>query len=59
MGLDLSRKGLLETMYDEGDVNLADSRVGNSSVVDHRSRRPVLSPLHNCVDISWYFPRQF
>jgi len=23
MGLDLSRNGLLETMYDEGDVNLA------------------------------------
>ena len=27
-----------------------DNRVGNNSVVDHRSRRPVLSPLHNCVD---------
>jgi len=29
---------------------LSDSRVGNNSVVDHRSRRPVLSPPHNCVD---------
>jgi len=29
---------------------LSDSRVGNSSVVDHRSRRPVLSPQRNCVD---------
>jgi len=29
---------------------LSDSRVGNNSVVDHRSRRSVLSPLHNHVD---------
>ena len=29
---------------------LSDSRVGKNSVVDHRSRRPVLSPLRNCVD---------
>jgi len=29
---------------------LSDSRVGNNSVVEHRSRRPVLSPLRNCVD---------
>ena len=28
---------------------LSDSRVGNNSVVDHRSRRPVVSPLRNCV----------
>jgi len=27
-----------------------DSRVGNNSVVDHRSRLPVLSPVRNCVD---------
>ena len=26
-------------------------RIGNNSVVEHRSRRPVLSPLRNCVDI--------
>ena len=30
---------------------LSDSRIGNNSVVEHRSRRPVLSPLRNCVDI--------
>jgi len=29
---------------------LSDSRVVNNSVVDRRSRRPVLSPLRNCVD---------
>ena len=29
---------------------LSDRRVGNNSVVDHRSRRPVLSSLRNCVD---------
>ena len=29
---------------------LSDSRVGNNSVVQRRSRRPVLSPLRNCVD---------
>ena len=42
----------LETMHDEGDRNLAVgySRVGNNSVVDHRSRRLVLSFLRNCVD---------
>ena len=28
----------------------SDNRVGSNSVVDHRSRRPVLSPLRNCVD---------
>ena len=28
----------------------SDSRVGNNGVADHRSRRPVLSPLRNCVD---------
>ena len=29
---------------------LSDSRVCNNSVVDHRSRRPVLSLRRNCVD---------
>jgi len=29
---------------------LSDCRIGNNSVVDHRSRRPVLSALRNCVD---------
>ena len=29
---------------------VSDSRVGNNSVVEHRSRRPVLSPLRNCLD---------
>ena len=32
------------------ETQLSDSRVGNNSVVDHRSRRPVLSPLCNWVD---------
>jgi len=50
MGLDLSRNGSSETMYDKGDQNLAVGSVGNSSVANHRSRRPVLSPLRNCVD---------
>ena len=38
MGLDLSGNGSPETMYDEGDRNLAVGlyRVGNNSVVDHR-----------------------
>jgi len=31
---------------------LSDSRVGDNSVADHRSRRPVLFPLRNCVDHS-------
>ena len=29
---------------------LSDSRVGYNRVVDHRNQRPVLSPLHSCVD---------
>jgi len=33
-------------MTREMETWLSDSRVGNNSVVDHRSRRPVLSPLH-------------
>jgi len=39
-------------MTREIETWLSDSRVGNYSVVDHRSRRPVLSPLCrlNCVD---------
>jgi len=37
-------------MVREIETWLSDSRVGNNSVVNHRSRRPVLSPLHNCVD---------
>ena len=49
MGLDLSGNGSSETMYDEGDRNLA---VSNSSVVDYRSRRAVLSPLHKCQQMS-------
>jgi len=37
-------------MTREIETWLSDSRVGNNSVVDHiRSRRPVLSPLRNCV----------
>jgi len=35
---------------------LSDSRVGNSSVVDHRSRRPVLSPLCNCFNRCHVWP---
>ena len=38
-------------MMREIETWLSDSRVSNSSVVDHRSQRPVLSPLRNCV--SW------
>ena len=37
-------------MTREIETCLSDSRVGYNSVVDHRSRRPVLSPLRNCVD---------
>jgi len=33
----------------EIETSPSDSSVGNNSVVDHRSRRPVLSPLRNCV----------
>ena len=51
MGLDLSGNGSTETMYDEEiETWLSDSRVGNNSVLEHRSRRPVLSLLRNCVD---------
>ena len=38
-------------MTTEMETWLSDSRVGNNSVVEHRSRRPVLSPLCNCVHI--------
>jgi len=37
-------------MTREIETWLSHSRVSNNSVVDHRSRRPVLSPLRNCVD---------
>jgi len=36
---------------------LSDSRVGNNSVVYHRSRWPVLSSLHDCVDRCHVWPR--
>ena len=36
-------------MTREIETWLSDSRVGNNSVVDHISQRPVLSPLCNCV----------
>ena len=36
-------------MTREIETWLSDSRVSNNNVVDHRSRRPVLSQ-HNCVD---------
>jgi len=39
-------------MTTEVEIWPSDSRVGNNSVVDHRSRRPVLSPLSNCIDVS-------
>jgi len=32
------------------------SDIGNSTVVDHTSRRPVLSPLRNCVDRCHLWP---
>jgi len=52
MGLDLSGNCSTETTYDEVDGNLAVpyGRVSYNSVVDHRSRRPVLYPLRDCVD---------
>ena len=37
-------------MTREIETWLSDSSVGNNSVADHRSRRPVHSPLRNCVD---------
>ena len=40
----------------EMETWLSDSRVGNNSVVEHRSRRPVLSPLRNCVDRCHVWP---
>ena len=39
-------------MTREIETWLSDSRVSNNSVVDHRSRRPVLSPLRNCRQMS-------
>jgi len=43
-------------MMREIETWLSDSRVGNRSVVDHRSRRPVLSPLRRCAITVRYFP---
>jgi len=43
-------------MTREMETWLSDSRVGNNSVVDHRSWRPVLSPLRNCVDRCHVWP---
>jgi len=43
-------------MTREIETWLSDSRVGNNSVVDHRSRRPVLSPLRNCADRCHVWP---
>jgi len=43
-------------MTREIETWLSDSRVGNYSVVDHRSRRPVLSPPCNCVDRCHVWP---
>jgi len=38
-------------MMREMETWLSDSRVGNNSVVDHRSQRPVLSPLRVSTDV--------
>jgi len=43
-------------MTREMETWLSDIMVGNSSVLDHRSRRPVLSPLRNCVDRCHLWP---
>jgi len=43
-------------MTREMETWLSDSRVCNNSVVEHRSRRPVLSPLRNCVDRCHVWP---
>ena len=43
-------------MTREIETWLLDSRVGNSSVVDHRSWQPVHSPLCNCVDRCHVWP---
>ena len=44
-------------MMRESETWLSDSRIGNNiSEVDHRGRRPVLSPLHNCVDRCHIWP---
>jgi len=49
MGLDLSGNGSSQTMYDGRDWKLAviDIRVGNSSVVDHKSQGQ--SSLHSVI----------
>ena len=38
-------------MTREIETWLSDSRVGNNSVVDHRSRRPDLSPVRNSTGV--------
>ena len=43
-------------MTREMETWLSDSRVGNNSVVEHRSWRPVLSPLRKCVDRCHVWP---
>ena len=41
-------------MTTEIETWLPGSRVGNNSVVDHRSRRRVFSSLRNCVDFIFH-----
>jgi len=43
-------------MMTEIETWLSDSRISNNSVADHRKRRPVLSPLRNCVDRCHVWP---
>ena len=43
-------------MTREMETWLSDSRVRNNSVIDHRSRRPVLSLLRNCLDRCHVWP---
>jgi len=51
MGLDLPGNGYQRPcMMTEIETWLSDSRAVSNSVVDHRSRRPVLCPLRICVD---------
>ena len=54
MGLDLPGNG--SCMTREIETWLSDSRIVNNSVVDHKSQRPVLSPLGNCVDRCHVWP---
>ena len=53
----ITENGSAETMYDEGvETWLFDSMAGYNSVVDHRSRRPVLSPVRSSVDRCHVWP---